>query len=69
VEGIDAAPSLQVMTAFANAQKLAAAAITKWNAAKATELAAANAQLQKANLPPISLEGGGPASGRGRSGQ
>ncbi|HXQ97867.1 MAG TPA: hypothetical protein VN774_05455 [Candidatus Limnocylindrales bacterium] len=68
VEGIDAAPSLQVMTAFANAQKLAAAAITKWNAAKAAELAAANAQLQEANLPPISLEGGGAAPGRGRRG-
>jgi hypothetical protein len=69
VEGIDAAPSLQVMTAFANAQKLATAAITKWNAAKAKDLPDVNAQLQKSNLQPIPVEGATPGEGRGRRGQ
>lgn len=68
VEGVDAAPSLQVMNAFAEAQKIATAAIAKWTAVKGKELAAANALLKQANLPAISLEAAAPAAGRGRRG-
>jgi hypothetical protein len=69
VEGVDAAPSLQVMNAFASAQKLAAAAMAKWTAIKSKDLAAVNDQLKQAGLQPISLEGAAPVAGRGRRGQ
>jgi hypothetical protein len=69
VEGPDSAPSMQVMNAFAKAQKLGDAAIAKWTVVKNTDLVAVNAQLKQANLTPISLEGGTPATGRGRRGQ
>jgi photosystem II stability/assembly factor-like uncharacterized protein len=68
VQGPDAAPSLQVMAAFADAQKIATVAMAKWTAAKNKELAAANAQLKQASLTPITVEGGAPAAGRGRRG-
>jgi len=69
VEGVDAAPSLQVMNAFASAQKLAAAEMAKWAAVKAKDLAAVNAQLKAAGMEQISTENAAPAGGRGRRGQ
>jgi len=69
VEGTDAAPSQQVMGAFASTQKIAAAALAKWNAVKAKDLASVNAQLKQAGLQEISLEGAAPVAGRGRRGQ
>jgi photosystem II stability/assembly factor-like uncharacterized protein len=68
VEGPDAAPSQQVMSAFAEAQKIAAAALAKWSAVKAKDLVAVNDQLKAAGLTPISLEGAAPVAGRGRRG-
>jgi hypothetical protein len=68
VEGPDSAPSLQVTSAFAKAEKLSDAAMAKWTAVKNTDLAAVNVQLKQANLTPISLEGATPATGRGRRG-
>jgi hypothetical protein len=68
-EGPDSAPSLQVTSAFAKAEKLSDAAMAKWTAVKNTDLIAVNNQLKQANLPPISLEGATPAAGRGRRGQ
>ena len=56
VEGVDAAPSMQVMNAFAQAQKLAAAAMAKWSGVKAKDLAAVNAQLKQAELQEIKVE-------------
>ena len=69
VEGPDSAPSLQVMNAFAQAQKIGAAAMAKWTAVKNTDLVSVNNQLKQANLTPISLEGATPPAGRGRRGQ
>ncbi|HEV3219448.1 MAG TPA: hypothetical protein VGZ48_06725 [Candidatus Acidoferrales bacterium] len=69
VEGVDAPPSMQVMNAFASAQKLAAAATAKWSAVKAKDLAAVNAQLKAAGLKEISMENAAPVAGRGRRGQ
>jgi hypothetical protein len=69
VEGPDSAPSLQVMHAFAQAQKIGAAAIAKWTAVKNADLAAMNTQLKQANLTPIALEGPTPPAGGGRRGQ
>jgi hypothetical protein len=69
VEGPDSAPSQQVMNAFAQAQKIGAAAIAKWTTVKNGELAAVNNQLKQANLTPITLEGATSAAGRGRRGQ
>jgi hypothetical protein len=68
-EGPDSTPSMQVMNAFAKAQKLGDTAIAKWNAVKNVDLVAVNNQLKQANLTPISLEGATPATGRGRRGQ
>jgi photosystem II stability/assembly factor-like uncharacterized protein len=68
-EGPDNAPSIQVVNAFAKAQKLGDAAMAKWTAVKNADLAAVNNQLKQANLTPISLEGATPAAGRGRRGQ
>jgi photosystem II stability/assembly factor-like uncharacterized protein len=64
VQGPDASPSLQVMAAFAEAQKMAGAAMAKWTAAKSKELAEANALLKQANLQPISVEAPAPSGGR-----
>ena len=69
VEGPDAAPSQQVMNAFTQTQKIAAAAMAKWTAVKSKDLAAINTQLTQAGLKPISLEGAAPVAGRGRRGQ
>ena len=69
VEGPDSAPSMQVMNAFAQAQKIGAAAMSKWETVKNVDLAAINNQLKQSNLTPISLEGATPAAGRGRRGQ
>ncbi|MFZ0819879.1 MAG: hypothetical protein WAM91_07405 [Candidatus Acidiferrales bacterium] len=69
VEGVDAAPSMQVMNAFASAQKLAAAAMAKWSGVKAKELAAVNAQLKQAGMQAISIENAPSPAGRGRRGQ
>jgi hypothetical protein len=69
VEGVDAAPSMQVMNAFASAQKLAAAAMARWAGVKTKELAAANAQLKQAGMQVISIENVAPVAGRGRRGQ
>jgi photosystem II stability/assembly factor-like uncharacterized protein len=69
VEGTDGAPSMQVMNAFAQAQKIAATALAKWNAVKSKDLVAINDQLEQAGLQPISLEGAAPVAGRGRRGQ
>ena len=69
VEGVDAAPSMQVMNAFASARKLAAAAIAKWASVKTKELAAVNAMLKAAGMEEISVESMAPAAGRGRRGQ
>jgi hypothetical protein len=69
VEGVDAAPSMQVMNAFASAQKLAAAAMAKWSGVKAKDLAAVNAQLKQADLQEIKVEAAAPAGGGGGRGQ
>jgi hypothetical protein len=69
VEGVDAAPSMQVMNAFASAQKLATTAIAKWQGVKSKELAVANVQLKQAGMQEISIENAAPAAGRGRRGQ
>ncbi len=69
VEGVDAAPSMQVMNAFASAQKLAAAATAKWSAVKAKDLVAVNARIEQAGLQEIKVEAVAPAEGRGRRGQ
>ena len=69
VEGPDSAPSMQVMNAFAQAQKIAAVAMTKWATVKNVDLVAINSQLKQANLTQISLEGAAPAAGSGRRGQ
>ncbi len=69
VEGVDAAPSMQVMKAFASAEKLAAAATAKWSGVKAKDLAAVNAQLKEAGMQAISIENAPPVAGRGRRGQ
>jgi hypothetical protein len=69
VEGPDGVPSQQVMSAFAQAQKIAAAAMAKWSAVKSRDLEAVNNQLKQANLPTISLEGAASPAGRGRRGQ
>jgi photosystem II stability/assembly factor-like uncharacterized protein len=69
VEGVDAAPSMQVMNAFASAQKIAATAMAKWSAVKAKDLVAVNAQLKAAGLKEISIENAAPVAGRGRRGQ
>lgn len=63
VEGVDAAPSSQVMNAFAQTQKLAAAAMAKWSGVKAKELAAVNSQLKQAGMQEIKVEAA-PAGGR-----
>ncbi len=57
------------MNAFAQAQKIGAAAMARWTAVKNMDLTAVNSQLKQANLTPISLEGATPATGRGRRGQ
>jgi hypothetical protein len=69
VEGPDGIPSQQVMNAFAQAQKLGAAAIAKWTIVKNADLVAVNSQLKQANLPAISLEAAAAPAGRGRRGQ
>ena len=69
VEGTDGAPSMQVMNAFAQTQKIAAVAVAKWSAVKSKDLVAVNDQLKQAGLQPISLEGAAPVAGRGRRGQ
>jgi hypothetical protein len=66
VEGVDAAPSIQVMNAFASAQKLATAAMAKWSGVKAKELAAVNAQLKQAGMQEIKVEAAPTGRGGGR---
>ena len=68
VNGGDAAPTVEAMTALTHANATFAADMVKWNAIKAKDVVAVNAQLKQAGLNPIVLGAAGPnvaAPGRG----
>jgi len=53
LQGADALPTRQVVTAVTERRQVLADLFTKWNVLKSTELAALNAELRKAGLAEI----------------